>query len=43
MDSDAIVIADVFAKKTAKTPDHVIEAVRRRLREYDRLARTHRE
>ncbi|HEX9689004.1 MAG TPA: type II toxin-antitoxin system RelE/ParE family toxin [Thermoanaerobaculia bacterium] len=40
IDSDAIVIADVFAKKTTKTPEHVIEAARRRLREYDQLART---
>jgi hypothetical protein len=35
VDPDAIVIAEVFAKKTATTPASVIEACRRRLREYD--------
>jgi phage-related protein len=35
IDPDAIVIADVFAKKTAQTPAAVLEACRRRLREYD--------
>ena len=39
IDSDAIVIADVFDKRTAKTPRPIIEAARRRLAEYDRLAR----
>jgi phage-related protein len=34
-DSDAIVIAEVFAKKTPQTPKKVLAAVRRRLREYD--------
>jgi len=34
-DSDAIVIADVFAKKTPQTPKGVLNAARRRLREYD--------
>lgn len=34
-DSDAIVIADVFAKKTPRTPKAVLNAARRRLREYD--------
>ena len=32
---DAIVIGDVFAKKTAKTPAAVLDACRRRLKEYD--------
>lgn len=32
---DAIVIAEVFAKKSAKTPRGVIEVCKRRLREYD--------
>ncbi len=36
-DSDAVVILDVFAKKTAKTPQGVIDACRRRLQEYDNL------
>jgi len=34
-DRDAIVIADVFAKKTTKTPKAVLDGCRRRLREYD--------
>jgi phage-related protein len=38
-DDDAVVIADVFAKKTGKTPVRVIEYCRARLREYDRTAR----
>ena len=35
IDKDAIVIADVFAKKTRSTPRQVLEICRRRLREYD--------
>jgi len=35
VDRDAIVIGEVFAKKTAATPRWVIELCRRRLREYD--------
>jgi phage-related protein len=34
-DPDAVVIADVFAKKTAQTPAAVVSACRRRLRDYD--------
>ena len=34
-DPDAIVIAEVFSKKTRQTPHWVIETCRRRLREYD--------
>jgi len=34
-DGDAIVVADVFSKKTAKTPPRVIAACARRLKEYD--------
>jgi phage-related protein len=37
IDSDAIVIADVFEKKTRQTPRQVVERCRQRLREYDRL------
>lgn len=33
--TDAIVIAEVFSKKTEKTPRQVIETCKRRLREYD--------
>jgi phage-related protein len=35
IDPEAIVIAEVFAKKTAQTPAAVLEACRRRLKEYD--------
>ena len=35
LDPDAVVLADVFAKKTPATPKHVITACQRRLRQYD--------
>ena len=35
IDPDAIVIVEVFAKKSAKTPKAVLEVCRRRLKEYD--------
>jgi phage-related protein len=35
LDPDAIVIAEVFAKKTEKTPKEVIQACKKRLKEYD--------
>jgi len=35
IDKNAIVIADVFEKKTQQTPKRVIEACKRRLRDYD--------
>lgn len=35
IDTDAIVIAEVFRKKTQKTPDSVVSSCRRRLRDYD--------
>jgi phage-related protein len=38
-DDDAVVIAGVFAKKTRATPEHVLEACRRRLRAYDAIVR----
>jgi phage-related protein len=34
-DPDAIVILEVFSKKTAQTPKRVIQACKRRLKEYD--------
>ena len=40
LDDDAVVIVDVFSKKTRQTPGHVIVDCRRRLRQYDEL--THR-
>ena len=36
-DVDAVVILDVFSKKTKQTPPSVIDTCKRRLREYDRL------
>jgi phage-related protein len=38
IDRDAIVIVEVFAKKTAATPKTVIDACRRRLKSYDALS-----
>jgi len=35
LEADAVVIAEVFAKKTAQTPVEVIATCRARLREYD--------
>src|SRR5213592_3796736 len=35
LDADAIVIAEVFAKTTRQTPEHVITTCQRRLRRYD--------
>lgn len=35
IDPDAIVIAEVFSKKTRATPSRVIEVCRKRLRNYD--------
>ena len=37
IDPDAIVLAEVFSKKTPTTPKHVIEACQRRLRAYDAI------
>jgi phage-related protein len=34
-DAAAILIAEVFEKKTPKTPKHVIDVCRRRIRDYD--------
>ena len=36
LDSDAIVIAEVFAKKTPATPKAVIDTCKKRFKEYDR-------
>lgn len=41
IDPDAVVIADVFAKKTAATPRAVIAVCKRRLRDYDDAAKEH--
>ena len=42
VDPDAVVILEVFAKKTQKTPISVVQACRRRLRDYDSLTRRER-
>lgn len=34
-DPDALVIADVFSKKTVRTPKSVTDVCKKRLREYD--------
>ena len=39
IDADAIVIAEVFEKKTQKTPKNVIDACQRRFRLYDDASR----
>ena len=36
LDSDAVVILEVFAKKTPTTPRTIIDTCTRRLKEYDR-------
>jgi phage-related protein len=38
IDADAIIVAEVFAKKTQATPKAVIDAGKRRLRAYDAIA-----
>jgi phage-related protein len=38
IDPDAILVLEVFGKKTRETPDHIINNCRRRLREYDRIS-----
>jgi phage-related protein len=38
LDADAVIIVEVFSKKSRTVPKHVIETWRRRLRQYDRLA-----
>ena len=35
LDSDAVLILEVFAKKTPKTPQKVIDACKRRIRNYE--------
>ena len=36
VDAAEVVIAEVFLKKTRKTPDHIVNGCRRRLALYDR-------
>jgi phage-related protein len=35
LDKDAIVLLDVFSKKTQKTPKSTIETCKRRMKQYD--------
>ncbi len=35
IDADAIIIGEIFSKKTGKTPKAVIDTCRRRFRDYD--------
>jgi phage-related protein len=37
IDEDAIVIAEVFSKKSKQTPKNVIESIKNRLRAYDEM------
>jgi phage-related protein len=37
IDEDAIIVVEIFAKKTKKTPEKVIEVAQQRLRTYDQL------
>ena len=39
VDQDAVVIANVFAKKTHQTPQGVIDLCRKRLKDYDNASR----
>jgi len=39
IDTDTILILAVFAKKTEKTPEEIIRACRKRLKEYDDASR----
>ena len=39
VDSDAIVIVEVFGKTTQQTPKRIVDASRRRLQAYDRIAK----
>jgi len=37
LDSDAIIIAEVFAKTTQQTPKHIITTCQNRLKRYDQV------
>ena len=37
LDPDAVVIAEVFSKKTPQTPEAIVASCRQRLRRYDRI------
>lgn len=42
IDTDAIVVVEVFAKKTGSTPEKVIATCKARLKAYDELGRSYR-
>jgi phage-related protein len=42
LDADAVIIIEVFSKKTPATPKGVLEVCQRRLRAYDQAARKER-
>lgn len=35
LDPDAVIVGDVFAKKTGKTPNRVVDACKQRFKRYD--------
>ena len=39
VDADAVLVAEVFAKKTQATPKSVIDVCKKRLRSYDALTK----
>jgi phage-related protein len=39
LDSDAVIVAEVFAKKTSATLRHVIDVCKERLRQYDKATK----
>jgi hypothetical protein len=39
VDSDAILVVDVYAKKTRRIPDEVIQRCKQRLKQYDAAVR----
>lgn len=39
VDPDAVIIAEVFAKKTQATPQQVIDVCKERLRKFDKAAK----
>lgn len=41
VDKDAVIVVEVFAKKTQATPKSVIDACRHRLKSYDDIAKGH--
>ena len=43
LDADAVIIVEVFSKKTATTPRGVLDVCQRRLRAYDQTTRRERE